>query len=151
MGNTPYAAVYEMFLSRIQEDFYADPNISTQEKAQDMLLLLKKAIPKFPYCRKNLQNRNDEEQVFYETLQDAEIEVLSIGMKLEWIRRKINDIYLLRQEFSDKDFQLTSQASHLTALLQNEEKTVEEFKSALRWYNRAINGKPNFTGLAGGG
>lgn len=147
---TEFAEIYEMFLSRIREDFYSDPSIPTEEKESDMYLLLKRAITKFPYPRVNLNDRDDAARVFNQRLDDKAIEILAVAMKLEWARRKISDINLMRQEFSDRDFQLTSQASHLNALLEVEERTKEELTHMLRWYNREVNGKPNIGGLTGG-
>ena len=146
---TPFTVVYTAFLSKLIEDFYSDPAITTLEKKRDMYELLSAVAVDFPYCRFNLNNQNDTG--FEETLDDQTIQILAIGMKLEWTNRILTDIHLLRQEFSDRDFKLTSQAAHMSSIISVSERVEKDFTRRKRWYNRAKDGQPNFGRLAGGG
>lgn len=55
---------------------------------------------------------------FQSELNDIEIVILGSLMLIEYYSPKINNLSLLKQSMSNKDFVLTSQANHLTGLMQ---------------------------------
>lgn len=91
------------------------------------LSYLKGAITNFSECKVDLSDRNDTTLVFNQTLSNKEIEILALGMILEWLRPQINRLTLLKQALSSSDFRLSSQSSHLDSLL----KLKKEIKSEL--------------------
>ena len=81
-----------------------------------MLKYLNNAVPKFHKCKKNLSERTDEQDGFANELSDEEIEILANLMVVEWLRPHVNNLELLKQALTPKDFKLTSQANHLKEL-----------------------------------
>lgn len=75
---------------------------------------LRNSIPKFHKCKKNLSARNEIE--FEDYLSETEIMILGNLMVVEYYNPQINNLSLLKQSMSNKDFVMTSQANHLAEL-----------------------------------
>lgn len=111
---TPYTTIYTSFLDKISDQYLASM-IDDDLKAQ-LLKYLNNAVPKFHKCKKNLSERTDEQDGFANELSDEEIEILANLMVVEWLRPHVNNLELLKQALTPKDFKLTSQANHLKEL-----------------------------------
>lgn len=109
---TPYKDIFVSFLGKISDPYLAD---MTDDDFDALLLkYLNSSIPKFRKCKQDLSLK--DESGFTETLTDEEIEILANLMVVEWLRPHVNNLELLKQALTPKDFKLTSQANHLKEL-----------------------------------
>jgi regulator of RNase E activity RraB len=91
---TPFLKVYEAFLARITADEWTlEEELAIVER--DWQELLKMAVERFKYPRISLEIEtieNNDGQVamqFKEELTNAEIQMLALYMKHEWVKRCI--------------------------------------------------------------
>ena len=142
---TPFQAIYDSFLARISSDEWVLPD-EMYIAQRDWFEFLKMAIFRFRFPRKSLEY-DTEQMTFNEELDDAEIQVLAIYMKHEWVKRCVTSWEEIRMLYSNKDF---SQANHLDKLIKlSDQLELECAKSAATYY-RSINGRPyDYTKLAG--
>lgn len=142
---TPFQAIYDSFLARISSDEWVLPD-EMYIAQRDWFEFLKMAIFRFRFPRKSLEY-DVEQMAFNEELDDAEIQVLAIYMKHEWVKRCVTSWEEIRMLYSNKDF---SQANHLDKLIKlSDQLELECAKSAATYY-RSINGRPyDYTKLAG--
>ena len=142
---TPFQAIYDSFLARISSDEWVLPD-EMYIAQRDWFEFLKMAIFRFRFPRKSLEY-DVEQMAFNEELDDAEIQVLAIYMKHEWVKRCVASWEEIRMLYSNKDF---SQANHLDMLIKlSDQLELECAKSAATYY-RSINGRPyDYTKLAG--
>lgn len=142
---TPFQAIYDSFLARISSDEWVLPD-EMYIAQRDWFEFLKMAIFRFRFPRKSLEY-DAEQMAFNEELDDAEIQVLAIYMKHEWVKRCVASWEEIRMLYSNKDF---SQANHLDKLIKlSDQLELECAKSAATYY-RSINGRPyDYTKLAG--
>lgn len=146
---TPFRKIYEAFLGKIEQDTW-DLVLDIQMLEEDWFMLLRSAINRFMFPRISLEF-NEELQCFNEELTEQEIQVLAVFMRNEWLKRALYTYSLIRQEYSTKDFQLTSQANHMDKLKQLVELSDYECKHMINLYSRVIDKKPfnwtaNFAG-----
>ncbi len=144
---TPYSVVYNAFFAKIKDSIFLI--MEEDERDIELLSLLNQSIPLFLYPKVDLDDKDDIAKEFAAKLTNAEVQILSEIMKLQWIGQKINDEDLLRQQFSDHDFKLTSQAAHLNSLIDLEEKTEKRIKKMQNNYAKVNDREPDFSGLAG--
>lgn len=121
-NKTPFSCIYDLFLSKIQDDLYLElTELDTYRLLQDLLL---SAIPKFEFPRKplddyNLQdvidvgtyngvesNSEDWELLIYGQgqfnvlLTDEEMNILATYMIVEWIGQQLASIENTRMKYS---------------------------------------------------
>lgn len=145
---TPYSNLFNSFLSKIEDDLYAQ--YTKEQLDSDLIDLLNSAIINFEYPKVDIYNKNDETQEFIEDLSIFEIEILANLMTLEWIKRQIKSIYVIKQAMTDSDFRITSQANHLKMLLELKKVTESDIDKLQNKYSyRTSNHQANFEGLAG--
>lgn len=148
--STPYSKVFASFLGKIESDIYQ--NMVQADAESDMILLLNAAILNFEYPKVDLMDKNDVAMIFANDLGLFEIEILGFLMVVAWIDRKVNNIRLINQRLSDKDFRLTSQAAHLESLLklkQDKQTDINNLKTKYSYRDSQTPNKPNFSGLSG--
>lgn len=150
--STPYSKVFNSFLGKITD--YTYESYTDEELGVDLTSLLNSSIIEFEYPKVNIRDKDDDMQIFNCDLGIDEIEVLSYLMVERWIERQINNIELIKQRFSNKDFQYTSQANHLDALYKNQERVQKKVVSLKTRYSYRQTGlqynKPDFSGLSKG-
>jgi hypothetical protein len=144
--STPYENLFDSFLSKIEDDLYT--NIQFDVEA-DLTKLLNTAIVQFDFPKVNIFDKDDTLQQFNVDLSVHEIEILANLMKLEWIKRQINSVSLLKQMVGDKDFRLTSQANHLKVLIDLKSETEKEINSLVTKYSYTNNRQSLYGGLSG--
>jgi hypothetical protein len=144
---TPYTKVFDSFLSKIDDPLYT--TLATDEAESDMTSLLNSAIVQFDFPKVSLVDKDDELLTFTYDLSLSEIEILATLMKLEWVKREIHGIHLLRQQLSSKDFGLTSQANHLKILIELKAETDRDIQTLLTKYSYISNRQSLYEGLAG--
>jgi len=137
---TPFREVYDAFLGKIDQDEW---NLYTDLEMleQDWFMLLKSAVERFMFPRVSLEY-SVEAQSFTEQLGQQEIQILAVFMRNEWLKRALYSWSLIRQEYSTKDFQLTSQANHMDKLKQSVDLSDYECKHMINLYSRVIEHKP---------
>lgn len=142
---TPFQAIYDSFLARISSDEWVLPD-EMYIAQRDWFEFLKMAIFRFRFPRKSLEY-DIEQMAFNEELDDAEIQMLAIYMKHEWVKRCVASWEEIKMLYSNKDF---SQANHLDKLIKlSEQLELECVKSSATYY-RSIKGRPyDYTKLAG--
>ena len=142
---TPFQAIYDSFLARISSDEWVLPD-EVYIAQRDWFEFLKMAIFRFRFPRKSLEY-DMEQMAFNEELDDAEIQMLAIYMKHEWVKRCVASWEEIKMLYSNKDF---SQANHLDKLIKlSEQLELECVKSSATYY-RSIKGRPyDYTKLAG--
>ena len=142
---TPFQAIYDSFLARISSDEWVLPD-EMYIAQHDWFEFLKMAIFRFRFPRKSLEY-DIEQMSFNEELDDAEIQMLAIYMKHEWVKRCVASWEEIKMLYSNKDF---SQANHLDKLIKlSEQLELECVKSSATYY-RSIKGRPyDYTKLAG--
>jgi len=126
---TPYSTIDDMFLSDINDDTF----LTFEESIREEILnsLRKKATTRFKACRINLYDKDDTLKQFNQTLSDDEQLIIATIMRKFWLNDKINNLDLLRQKFTTKDWKLTSQANHLDKLLVLKKDLEEEISKMI--------------------
>ena len=123
---TPFQAIYDSFLARISSDEWVLPD-EMYIAQHDWFEFLKMAIFRFRFPRKSLEY-DIEQMAFNEELDDAEIQMLAIYMKHEWVKRCVASWEEIKMLYSNKDF---SQANHLDKLIKlSEQLELECVKSS---------------------
>ena len=159
MGTT-FVEVYNRFLGKITDDMYME--LTPQDTIRDLRNLLIDAIPGFEFPRKNLslytvgttqKSASDlqeadfalstegeistvENSSFEEELTSEEINILAILMMINWTQRQITSIENTRMKYSGSDFKFTSQANHLSKLLNLLAETQRQSLHHQRLYKR---------------
>ena len=151
---TPFLKVYDAFLARITADeWMLEEELAVVER--DWQELLKMAVERFKYPRISLEmeevkNENGPTTIlqFKEQLSNAEIQLLALYMKHEWVKRCIASWENIRQLYVDSDY---SQANHLDKLLKLEASVALEVHKAEGRYDRSREHSPAsiFRRLAG--
>ena len=158
---TQFAEVYKRFLNKITDDMYIE--LTPEDTLKDLQNLLIEAIPGFEFPRKNLNDYtistnyitpeelslledegfviNVEEGLvdnsfFIEELDAEEIEILTLIMKIGWLQRQITSIENTRMKYSGSDFKFTSQANHLSKMLNLLTELQKQSHHAQRLYKR---------------
>lgn len=146
---TPYSEIYGAFLARIEEDeWLREEDLEVVDA--DMLEILKMAMFDFRFPRVVLE-LDGANSAFTNVLTNAEIQVLATLMKLHWLRRQVNTWRVIKQQYSTKDFEFSSQANHLDKLLKSLESAERETRKVFDTYDRSRGGSPYpFRNLAGG-
>ena len=122
MATTPFSLVYDLFLSKIQDDLYLElTELDTHRLLQELLLA---AIPKFEFPRKSLDDYETQDVVdvgkyngvesdfkdwdlliygqgqFNVLLTDEEMNILATYMIVEWIGQQLASIENTRMKYS---------------------------------------------------
>lgn len=111
---TPYNEVFNLFLTSIQDYRINKLYSQSVEQMENYLMpFLIKAITNFRKCKTDLEDRDDVNKVFNQTLSTDEKVILSNLMMVEWLTKEVNDILSLRNFLQDTDFKTYSQANNL--------------------------------------
>ncbi len=157
---TSFTEVYNRFLGKITDDMYME--LTPQDTIRDLRNLLIDAIPSFEFPRKDLYNYSIEtitksaaevgeadfvlsedstettveNSSFINSLDSEEINILAILMMIGWTQRQITSIENTRMKYSGSDFKFTSQANHLSKLLNLLAETQRQSHHMQRLYKR---------------
>lgn len=107
---TTYATVYGLFLAKVTDFDLAD---MTEEDANAIMSdLLRQAVGKFSEsCKKDLYDITDEQDGWNADFTDLEVDILSELMVEAWYKPCINNLDLMRNRLSTKDFTTFSPAN----------------------------------------
>lgn len=147
---TSFSEIYDLCMTSIRDykidKLFAATDLTNFENL--MLSYLKKAIPKFIHCQKDLENIMDMTlNQFTDTLTLTEQVILSDLMVIEWLNSKILDVTQMQIHLNDTDFKHYSEAQNLTAKMNarnimqesvNQDMTNYELKNVnwLNWQNQ---------------
>lgn len=139
---TPFIQVYNRFLGKITDDMYIE--LTPEDTVRDLRNLLIDAIPGFEFPRKDLTNYTientenvlEDTSSFAEELTSEEINILAILMMINWTQRQVTSIENTRMKYSGSDFKFTSQANHLSKLLNLLAETQRQSHHMQRLYKR---------------
>lgn len=142
---TSCTAAYDVFLARIASDDWVLPE-EIEIAQKDWAEFLRMAVFRFRFPRVSL-SFDSETQTFDEEIGEAEIQVLGVYMKHEWIKRCVASWEEIKMLYSNKDF---SQANHLDKLIKLSAQVNEECIKAQAAYSRQNEGMAfNFKRFAG--
>ena len=131
---TTFETIIDRFLGKITDDMYLE--LTPEDTIRDAKQFLIDAIPYFEFPRFALYDYNADLEEYNIDLTAEEINILALLMKTAWLDRQINSIEVTRMKYSGVDFKLTSQANHLSKLLQLKSENVRESTHAQRLYKR---------------
>ena len=133
---TSYSEIYSRLLPKITNYLFMDLNKEALE--EQLYTFLRSSIVKFRYCDK-LSKRDEDKQIFIETLTDEEQEILATLMSVEYLTPKLLTDELLKQRLGTKDYTLTSQANHIKEIRSLQDRYSKEAKDLMVLYTY----KPN--------
>lgn len=127
---TAFSEVYDYFLAKITTyDEYI--NLTQDELETELKQLLRMA---FSECVSFKDTSADYVlNQFSRDLTDLEKNIISYNMVVHYLSPKINNIELLKQSLSSKDYQMYSQANHLGKLIELRNQASKDFHY---WMNR---------------
>lgn len=131
---TSFETIIDRFLGKITDDMYLE--LTPEDTIRDAKQFLVDAIPYFEFPRFALYDYNEELEEYNVELTDEEINILALLMKTAWLERQINSVENTRMKYSGSDFKMTSQANHLSKLIQLKHENVRESTHAQRLYKR---------------
>lgn len=139
MNKTPFAKVYDSFLSKITDDMYMElTELETFRLLEDLLI---SSIHYFEFPRVNINDYEEDSIIdentysgvesdnklvkaiiysggnFNISLTAEEINILSTYMIVEWMGQQLASVENTRMKYSGSDFKFTSQANHMSKIL----------------------------------
>ena len=153
---TKFEKVYDSFFSKITDDMYME---LTEEDTMKLTYgLLESAVHKFEFPRRSLQydiTMEVENPDFVEDIEESEmnpktikvgafesdltqeqINILSTYMVVGWIDRQLASVEVTRMKYSGSDFKFSSQANHMSKLIQMKKTYQKEGFHLQRLYSR---------------
>ena len=147
---TSLMTVYDAFLAKVGEDdwtrYYSKEDLEWFIK--DWREFLNSAIPYFKFPRCSLEINEETQEFVDENISQDEIQVLSVYMKQEWLKRTIDTWENIKTQYDEADF---SQAHLLDTFLKLREAAKDEAKEIEAIYYRSRKKKPyKYSRLIGG-
>ena len=139
---TSFETIIDRFFGKITDDMYLE--LTYEDTLRDAKQFLLDAIPYFEFPRFQLYNYDEKLEQYNVDLTVEEINILALLMKAAWLERQINSIENTRMKYSGSDFKMTSQANHLSKLLQLKTENLRESTHAQRLYKRRRNRKDGY-------
>ena len=139
---TPFTKVYDRFFDLITDDMYVE--WTEQDTKKDVQNILIASLPGFEFPRQSLNYELfdydliefSDDSYFINDLTQEEINIITNLMLINWLQRQITSIDNTRQKYYGESFKLTSQASHLKALISLKEDLQKDSKKFQRLYKR---------------
>ena len=130
-----------------RQDFYAY-KINVKEIDEDELLpddfVLGTVWGEIPEDNQQIPQVIVDRSFFEADLSPEEINILAILMKQGWVQRQVTSIENTRMKYSGADFKMTSQANHLSKLLNLLEESRRDSLHMQRLYKRRKKGKNGY-------
>lgn len=141
---TPFMKVYDRFFDLITDDMYVE--WTEEDTKKDLQNILVAAIPNFEFPKISLKYeilkydlvKFSDDSYFHADFTEEEINIVAKLMVINWLQRQITSIENTRQKYYGDSFKLTSQASHLKALISLKEDLQKDSKKEQRLYKRRI-------------
>lgn len=126
---TSFQEVYNYFLAKITTYEYV--NLTEDELEIELKQLLRTSFAECVSFKDTSADYVLDE--FNRDLTDLEMNIISYNMVSHYLSPKINNIELLKQSLSSKDYQMYSQANHLSKLIELRTESLRQFHY---WMNR---------------
>ena len=107
---TPFSEIYARASFRFTDYDMLSMDFSQRFQILDQYLRMAEADYR-KTCPFNLDNRNDEEQCYMDTLDSESIDILSLGVAYHWLDTKLMDSDKLKNEMSTKEYSFFSNAN----------------------------------------
>ena len=142
---TPFQIIYDRFLGKITDDMYVEWTKEDTVKDQENILmdaLVGFEFPRFPLFSFTDVESSEEagtvyiEPAFTASLTNEEINILALLMYNAWLQRQIASIENTRQKYTGADFKMTSQANHLSKLMELKREAERQSTHMQRLYKR---------------
>lgn len=130
---TPFTQIEDRFFGKITDDMYC--SWTPEDTQRDVKNIFQDAVQGFEFPRFALEDF-DENLDYNIELTSEEVNILAILMVRSWLQRQIASIENIRQKYSGNEFKLTSQASHLSKLLNLSDEWEKKDRRAQRLYKR---------------
>lgn len=131
---TTFKEIYDRFFGKITDDMYME---WTEEDTQkDVKNILIDAIPGFEFPRFPLYDFDLEAEQFGCHLTSEEINILALLMYNTWLQRQVASVENIRMKYSGTDFKMTSQANHLSKLIELKKEAERQDRHMQRLYKR---------------
>lgn len=138
MASINYNEIFSRFYMRVQA--YDLVAMSDEQSHASQVIWLHMAASK-PYIRQlfTVWEMDDELEsisyTFVNTVDDSAdkefiLEIMSIGMVMQWLEPKIDTLVNIAQTYTDKNTSYYSQASHLSTL-QNQYKSLDQMQRSM--------------------
>lgn len=131
---TLFEEIYDRFFGKITEDMYLEWDETDTKK--DLKNILIDAIPGFEFPRFPLYDYDADTETFNCHLTSEEINILAILMYNTWLQRQVASIENTRMKYSGSDFKFTSQAAHLSKLIELKKEAERQSHHMQRLYKR---------------
>lgn len=131
---TGYEVVFKPFLRRIRDPFFGEVSVELSE--DEMVMILNSAILRFNYPKVDLKDKDDHLKIFNQDLGFDEIQILSIIMALEWLTPFLNDVDLLKDGMSSREYSRFSKSAHIVSLRKLQENSKADLKKILVDYSK---------------
>lgn len=143
---TPFTNIYDLFFTKIVDDYFMEiTEEETRAACQDLLL---SSVYMFEFPRVPLDyilNEKQEDQTtisyFTHKLNDEEKNILATYMVVAWLGQQLATVELVRMKYSGTDFKFTSQANHLQKLNQLRTQYTQQGFHLQRLYKRRFRDK----------
>lgn len=126
---TTFSEVYDYFLAKITEYEYI--NLTQDELDIELKQNLRTSFAECVSFKDTSADYILNE--FDRDLTDLEMNIISYNMVVHYLSPRINNIELLKQSLSSKDYQFYSQANHLRELMNLRNESSQQFHY---WMNR---------------
>lgn len=161
-GRTSFKTIYDSFLSLITDDMYME--WSAEETYADLKNIFLSSLSNFEFPRFRLYDYETVEDVvtgedragesFNFILTNEEVKIFAHLMMIDWLNRQLASVDVVRQKYSSRDFEFTSQANHLAKLVSLKDSFIKESIRLQRLYTRRkMNDDgyfvPNYQGFGG--
>lgn len=131
---TPFTDIYERAIFK-----FADRNLLklTDEEKEQVLekYLLSSQVRFSNVCRFDLSDRDEEKKQFNQTLDEASIEILALGIAYYWLRAKVLRVELMKNNLSTKDFTVFSNANLLKEVRETRDTIYKEWIGMINDYS----------------
>ncbi len=136
---TPYSDVYNVFLNRITD--YDLPAFTEENRETILHGFMINACSKFKrVCKKvskvDLSDRDETNKQFNSVLSDEQIDIITTGMIMEWVKPKYYLDENMRNMLNTKDYNMAASPVNVLGGVRNTYDQVKrEFESAINKYS----------------
>ena len=128
---TQFEEIFGVFLSKVSD--YSFISLTEEQLDGQLFDYLRSAIPKFRKVKVDLSDRFDDS--FADDLSDEEIEILATLMLVEYLKPIMINSRNLKQNLTDREYKVYSQANHLKQLMDLYKEMRKEAVNLVRDYS----------------
>lgn len=131
---TPFSEIYERAIFK-----FADRNLLklTDDEKEAVLekYLLSSQVRFSNICRIDLSDRDEGKKQYNNTLDEASIEILALGVAYYWLRARVLRVELMKNNLSTKDFTVFSNANLLKEVRSTRDMLYKEWLGLMNDYS----------------